>query len=107
MIFLGLVGWDVLLGEFVMSIECYKLCGSFGKVNLVFDWFLEFFSCFGDGMYVCGDVVIVLSIDYFEWVYDEVKYGDFLFKFFMNVVFFSLFDWDMVFLGKYVVSIFV
>ncbi|MDH3745509.1 MAG: NAD(P)/FAD-dependent oxidoreductase [Acidobacteriota bacterium] len=104
--FLGLVGRDNLDGEFVGSIERYKLRGSSGKVNLAVDRLPRFRGREGTE-FLRGDIAIAPSIDYLERAYDQAKYGEFSSRPYINVVIPSIMDPSVAPPGQHIISMFV
>src|SRR5207248_3320457 len=117
--FLKLVEKSALPGEFVDSIQRFKVRGSSGKVNLALSE-LPRFTCMEPSniarrggvsvpaeRYLRGAVSISPSLDYVERAYDDAKYASFSRHPYMDVVIPSMIDPGMAPPGQHVMSCFV
>ena len=104
--FFGLVGEELLPGEFSAGLRRYRYRGSSGKVNLALDRLPEF-ACRPGSEHLRGDIAIAPSIAYLDQAYSEAKAGQFSRRPYINVVIPSLVDPSVAPPGKHVMSCFV
>ncbi|MCE2422158.1 MAG: NAD(P)/FAD-dependent oxidoreductase [Gemmatimonadetes bacterium] len=116
--FLQLLDQSDLPGEFVKSIQRFRIRGSSGKVNLALSELPRFTCLAGAGgsltrtpgeaeTLLRGAISISPSVDYLERAYDDAKYGRFSRRPFMDIVIPSMIDPTMAPPGKHVMSVFV
>ena len=105
--FLKLVDSSHLPGDFVKSIERFKIRGSSGKVNLSLSELPDFTCRPGKGAHHRGAISISPSVAYLERAYDDAKYGNFSRRPYMDMIIPSMIDPGMAPPGKHVMSIFV
>jgi phytoene dehydrogenase-like protein len=109
--FLELIDPNELPGDFLGSIQNFKMRGSSAKVNLALSELPQFNAWpMEDGRQPLpqrGAISISPSIDYIERAYDDAKYGRFSRQPYIDMIIPSVIDPDMAPPGQHVASCFV
>ena len=105
--FLHFVDPRDLPGDFVRSIESFRVRGSSAKVNMALNALPDFTAMPGEGPLHRGAISISPSIDYIERAYDDAKYGQVSRNPYIDIIIPSTIDPDMAPPGKHVMSCFV
>jgi phytoene dehydrogenase-like protein len=107
--FLGLVEPKHFPGEFVQSIQNFRVRGSSGKVNIALSELPNFTAWPEDEppLPYRGAISISPSVDYIERAYDDAKYGQISKRPYLDIIFPSMIDPDMAPPGRHVMSCFV
>ncbi|MFH1183831.1 MAG: NAD(P)/FAD-dependent oxidoreductase [Chloroflexota bacterium] len=105
--FLQFVEPKHLPGDFVRSIESFRVRGSSAKVNIALSALPDFTALPGEGPLHRGAISISPSIDYIERAYDDAKYGRVSRRPYIDIILPSMIDPDMAPPGQHVMSCFV